>query len=331
MSDPLLLALLLVLAVGFAFLNGFHDAANVVATIIASGAMTPRSALLLSAAGNFTGPLLFGVAVATTIGKEIVDPNVVTISVVLAALLAACAWNLATWWLGIPSSSSHALAGGIIGAAVAFGGWDQLHASGLVKIGAALIASPILGFVLAWLVFRLILLLSRRARPKVSRMFNRLQFVTAAALSLSHGSNDAQKILGIITLGLVTLGYRSSFVVPMWALLVTAAAISLGTASGGWKIIRTVGGDFFRVRPIHSLTAQGASAAVIIAASLVGGPVSTTHVASSAVVGAGAAERKSMVRWRRFGEIAVAWLVTVPITALLAAGCYLPLRALLGD
>jgi PiT family inorganic phosphate transporter len=331
MSDPLLLALLLFLAVGFNYLNGFHDAANVVATIIASGAMSPRSALLLSAAGNFAGPLLFGVAVATTVGKEVVDPSAVTITVVLAALVAACAWNLATWWLGIPSSSSHALAGGLIGAAVAFGGWGVLETSGLVKIAVALVASPVAGFVLAWLVFRLILILARRARPKVSRTFNRLQFITAGALSLSHGSNDAQKAMGIITLGLVTLGYRSSFDVPLWVVLTAAAPIALGTASGGWRIIRTVGGDFFRVRPVHSLTAQGASAAVIIGASLFGGPVSTTHVASSAVVGAGAAERKSMVRWGRFGDMAVAWLVTVPVTALLAAGSYPLLRLLLGD
>ncbi len=329
MSDPLFLALLLIVAVGFALLNGFHDAANAVATIIASGAMRPRTALLLSAVGNFAGPLLFGSAVAATVGRDVVEPSTVTITVVLAALVAACTWNLLTWWLGIPSSSSHALAGGIIGAAVAFGGWSVLKAPGLVKIGVALVASPVLGFVLAWLGFRLILLSVRRARPKVNNVFNRLQFVTATALSLSHGSNDAQKTMGIITLGLVTLGYRSSFSVPLWVLLVTAAAISLGTASGGWRIIRTVGGDFFRVRPVHSLTAQGVSAAVIIGASLLGGPVSTTHVASSAVVGAGAAERKSMVRWGRYGDIAVAWLVTVPITGLLAAGCYPLLHVLL--
>jgi PiT family inorganic phosphate transporter len=331
MPDPALLALLLVLALTFDFLNGFHDAANVVATIIASRALPPRRALLLAAAGDFAGPLLFGVAVATTVGRELVEPGAVTITVVLAALVAASLWNVATWWFGIPSSSSHALAGGLVGAAVAFGGWVQLRAAGLLKIAVALFASPIVGFVLAWVVLRLVFVLARRATPRVNRLFNRLQLVTATALSLSHGSNDAQKTMGIITLGLVTLGYRETFSVPLWVVLAAAAAIALGTASGGWRIIRTLGGAFYRVRPVHSLSAQASSAAVILAASLAGGPVSTTHVAGAAVVGAGASQRLGQVRWGRLRPIALAWMVTVPATTVAGAGIYALLRPLLGE
>jgi PiT family inorganic phosphate transporter len=320
-----------VVAVAFDYLNGFHDAANVVATIIASRAMAPRAALALAAVAHFAGPLVFGVAVATTVGREVVDPGAVTISVVLAALVAASIWNLATWWLGLPASSSHALAGGLIGAAVAFGGWHQLRAGGLAKIGLALFLSPLAGFACAWVFYRLVMFLARGSTPKVTRTFNRLQLVTATALSLSHGSNDAQKTMGIITLGLVTLGYQDGFHVPLWVILLAAAAISLGTATGGWRIIRTLGGKFYRVRPIHSLSSQAASAAVIIGASLAGGPVSTTHVAGSAIVGAGASDRPSKVRWRNLGDIGLAWLITVPATLGLAWALYPLMRLLLND
>lgn len=330
MSDPTLLALVIVLALGFDYLNGFHDAANVVATMIASRAMTPRAALLIAAAANFAGPLLFGVAVATTVGRDLVRPGAVTITVVLAALAAASLWNLATWWRGIPSSSSHALAGGLIGAAVAFGGWGEVQGGGLATIGIALLVSPPAGFLLAWVTLRAILVLARGATPRINRTFNRLQVGTAVALSLSHGSNDAQKTMGVITLALVTLGYQADFAVPLWVVLVSAAAISLGTAGGGWRIIRTIGGEFYRVRPVHALTSQASSAAVILTASLLGGPVSTTHVVTSSVVGAGAAQRFKMVRWGNLADIGAAWVVTVPLTAVIGALAYLGLRPLLG-
>ncbi len=330
MSEGVVLVALLVLALGFDYLNGFHDAANVVATMIASRALSPRSALAMAAVAHFAGPLIFGVAVATTVGKEVVEPTAVTIAVVMGALLAASAWNLVTWWFGIPSSSSHALAGGLVGGAVAFGGWQQLRTEGLTKIAVALFASPIVGFVLAWLGLKLVLYLARGSSPRVNRLFNRMQLGTAAALSLSHGSNDAQKTMGVITLGLVTLGFQDDFRVPLWVVLASAVAIAVGTASGGWRIIRTLGGKFYRIRPIHSLTSQTASAGVILAASLLGGPVSTTHVVSSAIVGAGASERRSMVRWANLTDIGVAWLITVPITMTLGWLGYWMVRPLVG-
>lgn len=323
-------ALLLVLALSFDFLNGFHDAANVVATIIASRALSPRAALTLAAICELLGPLLFGVAVATTVGSEIVDPRSVTITMVMAALLAASTWNIITWWGGIPSSSSHALAGGLVGSAFAFGGPEVLRLEGVMKVAAALFISPVLGFVVGWIVLRLILFLARGATPRINRTFNRLQLITATALALSHGTNDAQKTMGIITMGLVTLGFQDRFYVPTWVILASATAIALGTAAGGWRIIRTLGGKFYKIRPVHSLASQLSAAGVILGASLWGGPVSTTHVVSSAIVGVGAAERRNQVRWLNLVDIGVAWLITVPITALLGGMLYLVLRLILG-
>lgn len=330
MNEWVILGILLALALSFDFLNGFHDSANVVATMIASRALSPRAALLLAAIANLIGPLIFGVAVATTVGEELVAPESATIAVVMAALLSASCWNIATWWFGIPSSSSHALAGGLVGSAVAFGGLSQVRPDGLIKVAAALFISPILGFVVGWLILRLVLFLARGATPKINHTFNRLQLITATALALSHGTNDAQKTMGIITMGLVILGFQPAFHVPWWVMLASATAIGAGTATGGWRIIRTLGGKFYRIRPVHSVTSQLSSAAIILGASLLGGPVSTTHVVSSAIVGVGASERKSQVRWTHLTDIGIAWLITVPITAGLGAGCYMGLRLLLG-
>jgi PiT family inorganic phosphate transporter len=329
-SDTVLLVVVLGAAFLFAYLNGFHDSANLVATIIASRAMSPRGALLLAASGQFLGPLILGVAVAATVGSGIVEPGKVTVTVVLSALLAASSWDLITWWRGLPTSSSHALAGGLIGAAVAFGGWDQLLMGGVARIGLALLLSPVAGFGLAWVIYRLVMLASRRAGPGVNHVFNRLQWVSSAALSLAHGANDAQKTAGIITLGLVALGFQPRFSVPLWALAASALAISLGTSTGGWRIIRTLGGKFYRVRPVHGLSAQVASAAVVLTASLLGGPVSTTHVASSAIVGAGASDRLSKVRWDVLKGVALAWVVTVPAAMAAGAGFYWLLRLVVG-
>lgn len=330
MHSSLLFGLLLTLALSFDFLNGFHDAANVVATMIASRALSPRAALLLAAIANLVGPLLFGVAVATTVGKEIVEPSSVTLTVVMAALLSASLWNVLTWLLGIPSSSSHALAGGLVGGAIIFGGLGQIRLEGLAKVGLALFISPILGFVAGWLMLQALLFLARGATPRVNNTFNRLQLVTATALALAHGTNDAQKTMGIITLGMVTTGMQTTFHVPLWVVLSSATAIGLGTALGGQRIIQRMGGKFYRIRPIHSLASQTASAAIILGASLLGGPVSTTHVVSSAIVGAGASQRLSQVRWNGLVDIGLAWLITIPGTAVLAAVCYWLLRPLLG-
>ena len=318
MNDLLIVALV-GLALLFDFLNGFHDSANVVATMISSRAMTPTAALIIASVANFIGPLIFGVAVAKTIGHDVASPDSITIAVVLAALVSASIWNIITWAFGIPSSSSHALIGGIVGAVGVGSGWHALKLEGLELVAAALFLSPVLGYILGQVVMRITMRMVRNATPKANLFFKYGQIPTAFTLALSHGTNDAQKTMGIITMGLVVLGYQSSFVVPFWVILVSAAAIGIGTAAGGWRIIHTLGGKFYRIRPIHSFTSQLTSMAVILGASLVGGPVSTTHVVSSTIIGVGAAHRKSQVRWGVLGDILLAWFLTVPVSAGIAA------------
>ncbi len=316
------LFVLLLLAVVFDFLNGFHDSANVVATMISSQAMSPRYALMMTAVAEFSGPLIFGVAVAATIGSEVVSPGAVTMPVVLAALLAASIWNLATWFFGLPSSSSHALIGGLVGAGAAGYGWQVVHLPGLLKVVIALFVSPFLGFLVSILVMRIVIALCASASPKANVYFKYLQIPTGLALALSHGANDAQKTMGVITMGLVILGYQQAFHVPLWVIFLSAGAMALGTATGGWRVIRTLGGRFYRIRPIHGFVAQFSSAAVVLTASLLGGPVSTTQVVSSAILGAGAAQRRSQVRWGVLVDILVAWLLTIPASAGLGALLY---------
>jgi PiT family inorganic phosphate transporter len=276
----------------------------------------------MTALANFFGPFIFGVAVAETIGHEIVAAEAINEAVLLAALVSAIGWNLLTWYLGFPSSSSHALIGGFIGAVVMGAGWGAIQLAGLEKILIALFASPIIGFLIGYLILRITLLLSWNATPRINGFFRQSQVVTALALALSHGTNDAQKTMGIITLALVTGGYISTFTVPLWVILACATMIALGTALGGWKLIRTLGGKFYKIRPVDGFASQLASAAVILGASLVGGPVSTTQVVSSAIMGVGAAERANKVRWGVAQEIATAWLLTIPATALAGAGLY---------
>jgi inorganic phosphate transporter, PiT family len=326
-----LLAVLLVLALSFDFLNGFNDSATVVATLIASQAMSVRGALTLAAAANFAGPFLLGVAVAETVGAEVARPEAINFAAVLAALAAASLWDLTAWYFGIPVSSTHALLGGIVGAAAAAAGLSAIQLHGLEKVALALLASPVLGFAAALAVMQATRYVLRNATPRASVGLSRLQILTGAALALSHGGNDAQKTMGVISLGLLMLGFTGHFYVPWWVIALSASAIGMGTALGGWRIIRTLGVGFYRVRPIHGFTAQVSSAAVILGASLAGGPVSTSQVVSASIVGAGAAERKSKVRWGVLGEIAVAWLLTLPAAALLAAPLYWALDALLGQ
>jgi len=317
-----LISAVIVLALAFDFLNGVHDSSNVVATMISSRALSPRVALGLTAVSNFVGPLIFGVAVANTIGHEVVAADTINTQVLLAALASAILWNLLTWYLGFPSSSSHALIGGFVGAVVVDAGWQAIHLPGIEKVLIALFASPIIGLVFGFITLRIILLLSWTATPRINKFFRRIQVVTAIALSLSHGTNDAQKTMGIITLALVTGDYLKVFAVPLWVILLCGVMIGLGTALGGWKLIRTLGGKFYKIRPIHGFASQLTSAIVILVASLVGGPVSTTQVVSSAIMGVGAAERVNKVRWGVAQEIATAWLLTIPATALVAAGMY---------
>ena len=322
---PLLIALL-ALALVFDFLNGFHDSSNIVATVISSRSLSPRAALLLAAAMEFIGPFIFGQAVATTVGKDLLSQEVLQINVVLAALIAAVIWNLATWYLGIPSSSSHALVGGLLGAALLTGGVAVVKLVGLVKILVSLLLSPLLGLIVGFLIMRTTLWLFRNATPRASQIFRRLQIFTLIGLSLSHGTNDAQKTMGVITLGLVLVGWLDNFYVPDWVIAISAGAIALGTSLGGWRLIRTLGGRIYRIRPIHGFASQISGASVILGAALLGGPVSTTQVMSSAIVGVGAGQRMSMVRWGILRQMVIAWIFTIPTTAGLACLSYLLLN-----
>ena len=318
-------AVLLALALTFDFLNGFHDSSNIVATVIASRSMHPRAALILAALAHLAGPFLFGVAVATTVGDELMEASALTTSAVVAALLAAVVWNLVTWYLAIPSSSSHALLGGMLGAGLLAVGLGVVKLQGLLKILLALLVSPLLGLAAGFLIMRLTLWSARRSAPSVNQSFRRLQVLTLIGLAFSHGTNDAQKTMGVIALGLVTAGMQEGFFVPIWVVAVSALAIALGTSLGGWRLIRTLGARMYRVRPIHGFTSQIAGASVILGAALLGGPVSTTQVMSSSIVGVGAGERASKVRWNILGEMVVAWLLTIPVSAGLAALAYLGL------
>ena len=318
---PIIIAVIL-LALLFDFLNGIHDSSNVVATMISSRALSPRTALAMTAIAEFSGPFIFGVAVANTIGNEVVIATAINTNVLLAALISAIFWNLFTWYLGFPSSSSHAMIGGFIGAVVMGAGWHAIKFQGLIKILIALFTSPLLGLVLGYFILRCIVLLAWNATPRINGLFKRSQVFTALALALSHGANDAQKTMGIITLALVTGGYLDKFVVPLWVIVLCAAMIALGTAVGGWSLIKTLGGKFYRIRPVDGFASQLTSAVVILGASLFGGPVSTTQVVSSAIMGVGAADRLNKVRWGVAQEIATAWLLTIPATALVAAGLY---------
>ncbi|MBE7436255.1 MAG: inorganic phosphate transporter [Anaerolineales bacterium] len=319
---PLELLFVISLALLFDFLNGVHDSSNIVATMIASRAFRPGTALGLTAVANFLGPFLFGVAVATTIGDEVAQSNALSIVVIIACLVGAIVWNVLTWILGIPSSSSHALIGGMVGAVLAGAGFGAIKLRGLEKVIIALFASPLLGFFFGFLLTRLIHFLVQNAPMEINNFFKRGQLVTALAMAFSHGTNDAQKTMGIITLSLLIGGQIDQFRVPLWVVMLSAAAIGLGTALGGWKLIRTLGGRFYKIRPIHSFSTQMTSGAVILAASYLGLPVSTSQVVSSAIIGVGASESFGKVRWSVAEEIVTAWFITIPASALVSAAVY---------
>ncbi len=310
------------LALIFDFLNGMRDASNIVATMISSRAFSRGAALGIAAVSEFLGPFLFGVVVAKTIGDEIVQSSVLTLNVIGAALLGAIIWNLITWYFGIPSSSSHALIGGLLGAVLMGPGLTAIKFGGLNKVLIALFVFPLIGFVVGFLLTRLIYFLVRGATPGVNNFFKRSQFFTAVALAFSQGTNDAQKTMGVIALSLVIGGVLPSFRIPFWVIVVSAGAIALGTSLGGWRTIRTLGAKFYKIRPLHSFSTQLSSAGVMLFASLLGLPVSTSQVVSSAVLGVGSSERVSKVRWSVVEDIVSAWLVTIPASALLSAGMY---------
>ncbi len=323
-----MVTLLIVLSLVYGYLNGFHDSSNIVATIISSHAMSPRMALAVVAVAESAGPFIFGVAVANSIGEGIVQPGSISVAVVLATLISAIVWNLITWFFGIPSSSSHALIGGLVGAVVADRGFQIVEMDGLIKVLVALFISPPLGMLAGYLVTKLTYLAASKASPHINGFFRNAQIVTGVTLALSHGANDAQKTMGIMTLGLVVTGVLPQFAVPLWVIALSAAAIALGTASGGWRLIRTLGARFYKIRPVNGFCSQIASAGVILGAALLGGPVSTTQVVSSAILGVGSAERVNKVRWGVAGQIVVAWFLTIPATALFAALVFVLIRSL---
>ena len=335
MEIPILFYAMVVVALAlfFGYTNGFHDAANVVATMIATGAMSPRMALGMAALGEFIGPFLFGTAVAQTIEKSIIDIAAfdvrvleLSISLIIAALIGAIGWNLITWFRGLPSSSSHALVGGLVGAVWVAYGPDKIIWRGLLYVILVLFLSPILGFIFGALFLRITFYLSRNATPKATYFFNRMQILSSIALSLSHGANDAQKPMGVIMMSLVVLGFSPSLHIPFWVIISCATVIALGTASGGWRIIKTVGSKIYRLRSVHAFCAQTSSASVILAASLMGGPVSTTHVVSSSIMGVGAEQRMSAVRWGVAKNIMLAWLITIPASAGMAGLSFFIIR-----
>jgi len=319
-----LLVVIVVVALLFDYTNGFHDTANAIATSVSTRALSPRAAVLMAAAMNMLGAFA-GKKVAETVGKGLVETAEVTQLLVLAALVGAITWNLITWHFGIPSSSSHALFGGLIGAAVASAGVDAVVWGGILdKVVIPMVTSPVIGFVAAFVIMNVLLLIVRRHPPaSVNRVFRFLQPVSAAAVAFAHGSNDAQKTMGIITLALVAAGKQSHFEIPLWVILAAASAMALGTYSGGWRIIRTLGTRVIKIDPIHGFAAETAAAAVIYSTAHFGLPISTTQTITASIMGSGATDRLSAVRWGVAGNIVTAWVLTLPAAGGVAAAVYL--------
>jgi PiT family inorganic phosphate transporter len=319
------------LAVAFDYINGFHDTANAIATSVSTRALKPQWAIAMSAVANFVGALT-GTEVAKTIGSGLVETQFEGQVVVAAALLGAIFWNLFTWRLGIPSSSSHALIGGLLGAVAAAAGFGAWRLDGVRdKVLIPLVSSPIAGFLLGLFLMVVIFNLFRRAHPKtMNDRFRRLQVLSAGYMAFSHGSNDAQKTMGVMTLALVTAGVIPEFEVPLWVILTAAAAISLGTAAGGWRIIRTMGTRVVKLDPVHGFAAETTAATIIFGASQLGMPVSTTHVISSAIMGTGASDRFNAVRWGVARNIGIAWVLTIPAAGIIAALAHVLLNPILG-
>ena len=320
LAFPLLVALIGV-ALFFDFLNGLHDAANSIATIVSTRVLKPQYAVAWAAFFNFIAFMFFGLHVAETLGKGIIDPNIVSPQVIFSALTGAIVWNIITWQYGIPSSSSHALVGGLVGAGVAKAGFGAIVASGLLKTVGAIALSPMIGFLLALILILIVSWIFVRQTPfAVDRTFRFMQFVSASMYSLGHGGNDAQKTMGIIAVLLYSQGYLGGeFHVPFWVVISCQAAIALGTLFGGWKIVHTMGSKITRLNPMQGFCAETGGALTLFGATWLGIPVSTTHTITGAIVGVGAAKRTSAVRWGLAGNIVIAWIVTLPSAALISA------------
>ena len=320
-----IVVMLVVLAIAFDFMNGFHDAANSIATVVSTGVLRPVHAVVFAAFFNFIAIFIFHLSVAATVGKGIVQPGVVDTHVVFGALVGAISWNLLTWYYGIPSSSSHALIGGIVGAVIAKAGVGQLIASGIVKTVAFICVSPFLGYLLGSLMMVAVAWLFRRTRPgRVDKWFRRLQLVSAGAYSLGHGGNDAQKTIGIIWMLLIATGYTaaSDAAPPLWVIVSCYVAIAVGTMFGGWRIVKTMGQKITKLKPVGGFCAETGGALTLFIATGLGVPVSTTHTITGAIVGVGSTQRASAVRWGVAGNIVWAWVLTIPASAFVAALAY---------
>ncbi|HIJ81995.1 MAG TPA: inorganic phosphate transporter [Desulfuromonadales bacterium] len=332
MLDPLLVMLCLVVfaALAFDYINGFHDTANAIATCVSTRALSVKSAIFMAAFLNFAGAMV-STKVAATIGKGIVDKDNVTQMVVLAGVLGAIIWDIATWYYGLPSSSSHAIIGGLMGAVFAHAGLSALKWAGLKKIVLALLISPVVGTIIGFTFMILVMWGFRNSSPgPLNKGFRRMQILSAAFMAFSHGTADAQKSMGIITMALLSYGMIPTFDVPVWVKVACAVSMGLGTAAGGWRIIKTIGRDFVKLQPVHGFCVETASAGVILGASSIGMPVSTTHVITSAILGVGLSKRLTAVNWQVAQRILVAWILTIPASALVAYLSYQVMSPLLG-
>lgn len=318
MIDLAFLAIIVIaVALLFDFLNGFNDAANAIATIVVTRALTPLQAVIMAAIFNFAGAFIFGVTIAKTIGKGIVDLNCVTVPLILAALVGAIVWNIYAWLRGLPISCSHTLIGGLIGSALAAAGWKSIILGGVIKISVFIFVAPILGMLGAMIFTIIIMWLFRHARPsKTNTIFKRLQLISASFYSLGHGTNDAQKTMGIIAMTLYAANITESFHVSLWIIISCYSAIALGTVCGGWRVVRTMGTGLIKIRPMEGFSAETASALVLLGTAYFGIPVSTTHVIAGAICGVGTVERAAKVRWVTARKIVWAWLLTIPATAM---------------
>ncbi len=323
------LVVVIILAIIFDYVNGFHDTANAIATSVATRALSPRHAILMATAFNFIGAFA-GTAVAKTIGSGLVDEQTTTQAIVMAELLGAIAWDLITWWFAVPSSSSQALVGGLLGATIVAAGWGALNIPGIVgKVIIPGLTSPLIGFAVAFLLMLALYWIFQKARRKpMARIFRRLQVGSAAYMAFAHGSNDAQKTMGIITLALFSAGVIATNDVPPWVIVVSATALSLGTAVGGWRIMHTMGHRVAVLEPVHGFAAETTAASVLVVTAHFGMPVSTTHVISSAIMGVGSARGTKGVRWGVARRILLAWVVTIPASAVIAAASWFVLNAL---
>lgn len=323
----LVVILTIVLALSFDFVNGFHDSANAIATIVVTRVLSPHRAVLIAAIGNFIGAFLFPVAIATTIGTGIINPQAVSIYVIISALLGAIFWDLITWRLGLPTSSSHALIGGLLGAAIVASGTGVIYWSGIIKTTLFIVIAPLLGGLGAALFTIIVFLLVSNKKPsKIDTYFRKLQLISSTFFAVSHGTNDAQKTMGVITALLLSSGYIKHFYVPVWVILSAHAAIAAGTYFGGWRIIKTLGTKIKRLRPIDGFCAETGGGLVLLFTALAGIPVSTTHVISGAIIGVGSVKNASSVRWVVARKIFWTWIFTIPASAILSIASFFVLR-----